>query len=79
MPDLNLDIGPTDHFCGGVYDHIPHTFRLPTSQWRISDIVRMRFGRRRCTGVLTGRCGRYAPHRPHWVGEHFDEICVGPQ
>jgi hypothetical protein len=66
-----------DTFCGRVTDHIPHLYRLSWRDWRISDLLRLRFGSRRCRGAMLARCGRYVPHPPHWIGEFNDELCVG--
>ncbi len=64
-------------YCGRAAAHGAHVWRRQVADWRISDILRLRFGRRQCPGGMIYRCGRPYVHPPHWHGEYADELCGG--
>ncbi len=66
-------------YCGKAAAHGAHRWRVPYgfAAWHISDILRLRFGRRQCPGGMIYRCGRPYVHPAHWHGEYADELCGG--
>ncbi len=51
--------------CSSRLQHDPH-------EWYWKNILR-----RNCPGLVVGFCGHQRTHGPHWVGEHYDELCNG--